>query len=405
MSTGPSLLDKAGLDARFVSLLLALAAIWAVLAVATGGIFISPRNLYNLSIQTCVTAIMACGMVYVVVARQIDLSVGSQMAFTGMLVAFVQTEWLGAETDYVWAVAIGAGVLAGLALGLFQGWWVAYRGVPAFVVTLAGYLMFRGAAFLVADGQTLAPLSTTFARLGGGVQGAIGPGWSRLLGLGVCALVLAQVLYARRSRARYQAAQPPLWADGLKVAVAWAMVLGFVEVMCAYPDPTASAEGGAPAGKGIAVPVLILGAVAVALQWVAQRTRLGRYVFAYGGNPEAAVLSGLPTQRVLVTLFMLMGALAALAAVITTARLNSGTHSIGQMAELYVIAATVIGGTSLAGGTGSIPGAIVGALLIQSLDNGMVLLDVSSAKRQIAIGLILIAAVWFDQVYNRRRGR
>lgn len=400
-----SWLERAGLDARFVSLLLALAAIWVALGLATGGIFLSPRNLYNLSIQTCVTAIMACGMVYVIVARQIDLSVGSQMAFIGMLVAFVQTEWLGAETDHVWAVSIALGVLAGLALGLFQGWWVAYRGVPAFVVTLAGYLMFRGAAFLVADGQTLAPLSTTFARLGGGVQGAIGPGWSWALGLLACAIVLAQVVQARRSRARYQAAQPPLWADALKVLLACAAVLGFVEVMCAYPDPASSLDAGVPVGKGIAVPVLILVAVAVLLHAVAQRTRLGRYVFAYGGNPEAAVLSGLPTQRVLLAVFMLMGALAAIAASITTARLNSGTHSIGQMAELYVIAATVIGGTSLAGGTGSIPGAIVGALLIQSLDNGMVLMDVSSAKRQIFIGLILIGAVWFDQVYNRRRGR
>jgi D-xylose transport system permease protein len=138
---------------------------------------------------------------------------------------------------------------------------------------------------------------------------------------------------------------------------------------------------------------------------VARQTRFGRYVFAYGGNPEAALLSGLPTKRVLLMLFALMGALAAIAAVITTARLNSGTHSIGQMAELYVIAAAVIGGTSLAGGAGSIAGAIAGALLIQSLDNGMVLMDVSSPKRQIAIGLILIAAVWFDVAYNRRQGR
>jgi D-xylose transport system permease protein len=145
--------------------------------------------------------------------------------------------------------------------------------------------------------------------------------------------------------------------------------------------------------------------VAAVLNVVARQTRFGRYVFAYGGNPEAALLSGLPTKRVLLMLFALMGALAAIAAVITTARLNSGTHSIGQMAELYVIAAAVIGGTSLAGGAGSIAGAIAGALLIQSLDNGMVLMDVSSPKRQIAIGLILIAAVWFDVAYNRRQGR
>ena len=399
-------LERAGFDLRFSSLVIALAVIWLLLAAATDGVFLSPRNLYNLSIQTCVTAIMACGMVYIIVARQIDLSVGSQMAAIGMVIAWAQTEWLGAETGGAWALSIGLGVLAGLALGLFQGWWVAYREVPAFVVTLAGYLMFRGAAFLVADGQTLAPLSTTYQRIGGGINGSIGPLASWLLGLLACALVVSQAVAARRSRMRYQAAMTPLWADALKAGVVCAGLLGFVAVVCAYPDPgSALVEGGALTGKGIGVPVLILVAVAAALHAVAQRTRFGRYVFAYGGNPEAALLSGLPTQRVLVTVFMLMGALAAIAAVITTSRLNSGTHSIGQMAELYVIAATVIGGTSLAGGTGTIPGAIVGALLIQSLDNGMVLMDVSSAKRQIFIGLILIGAVWFDVVYTRGQKR
>jgi D-xylose transport system permease protein len=176
-------------------------------------------------------------------------------------------------------------------------------------------------------------------------------------------------------------------------------------VVCAYPEPAGDVAGGAPEGKGIGVPVLILAVVAVSLAIVARRTRFGRHVFAYGGNPEAAFLSGLRTKRVVLALFVLMGALSAVAAVITTSRLNSGTHSIGQMAELYVIAATVIGGTSFAGGIGTIPGAIVGALMIQSLDNGMVLMDVPSAWRQIFIGLILIAAVWLDALYTRRIAR
>ncbi|HTS85734.1 MAG TPA: sugar ABC transporter permease [Usitatibacter sp.] len=397
-----SWLEKAGFDARFTSLVLALALIWAGLAWQTGGIFLSPRNLYNLSIQTCVTAIMACGMVYLIVARQIDLSVGSQIAFTGMVIAFVQVTWLGPETPYAWLVSIAAGVGAGAVLGVFQGWWVAYRGLPAFLVTLAGYLMFRGAAFLVADGQTLAPLSTTYQRIGGGVQGSIGPTWSWLLCVVACAWVIGQAAYARRSRARYNAAMAPLWADAFKALVTCAALIAFVAVMNAYPDPTGSAESGTPEGKGIGIPVLILVIVAVKLTVIAQRTRFGRHVFAYGGNPEAAFLSGLPVKRVVLALFAMMGALSAIAAVITTSRLNSGTHSIGQMAELYVIAATVIGGTSFAGGVGTIPGAIVGALLIQSLDNGMVLMDVSSAQRQIYIGLILIAAVWLDVLYSRR---
>jgi len=392
-----SMLEKAGFDARFSALVLALAAIWLGLTWATDGVFLSPRNLYNLSIQTCVTAIMACGMVYLIVARQIDLSVGSLMACTGMLVAWTQTNWLGIDGSLGWIVSIFVGLLAGVAVGVFQGWWVAYRGVPAFVVTLAGYLMYRGAAFLVADGQTLAPLSDDFQRLGGGLQGSIGPLWSWLLGGVACALLVMRTVGARRSRVRYGAKLAPLWADVLKVALIGGALLAFVAAVCAYPDPT-SEDGH---GKGLGLPVLMLIGIALLLDLVARRTRFGRHVWALGGNPEAALLSGLPTKRLLLQLFMLMGALSAIAAVITTARLGSGTHSIGQMAELYVIAATVIGGTSLAGGTGSIAGAIVGALLIQTLDNGMVLLDVSSAKRQIFIGLILIGAVWFDGLYTK----
>ena len=133
--------EKAGFDPRFSSLVIALAVIWVLLAIATDGIFLSPRNLYNLSIQTCVTAIMACGMVFIIVARQIDLSVGSQVAATGMVIAAMQVMWLGAETPGAWLLSIGGGILAGVAIGLFQGWWTAYREVPAFVVTLAGYLM------------------------------------------------------------------------------------------------------------------------------------------------------------------------------------------------------------------------------------------------------------------------
>jgi D-xylose transport system permease protein len=400
-----SWLEKAGFDPRFTSLVLALGAIWIALAIATDGIFLTPRNLYNLSIQTCVTAIMACGMVYLIVARQIDLSVGSQIAFTGMIIAFVQVRWLGPETPNAWLASIAAGVAAGAILGVFQGWWVAYRGLPAFLVTLAGYLMFRGAAFLVADGQTLAPLSSTFQRIGGGVSGSIGPTWSWILCAIACAWVIGQALHARRSRARSNAALAPLWADALKALVMCAAVVAFVAVMCAYPDPTSTAASGVPEGKGIGIPVLILIVVAVKLSIIARRTRFGRHVFAYGGNPEAAFLSGLHVKRVVLALFVMMGALSAIAAVITTSRLNSGTHSIGQMAELYVIAATVIGGTSFAGGIGTIPGAIVGALMIQSLDNGMVLMDVSSANRQIFIGLILIAAVWADAIYTRKIAR
>jgi D-xylose transport system permease protein len=397
-----AILRKSGVDPRLASMLLALLGVWAAFGALTHGVFLTPRNLYNLSIQTCVTAVMACGMVLLIVARQIDLSVGSLLAFSGMIIAYSQVHVLGAESHWGWTTSIGVGLAVGAAVGAFQGWWVAYQRVPAFVATLAGYLMYRGAAFLVADGQTIAPLNATYAKLGGGIGGSIGAPASAGLGAIACALVAWRAWVGRRGKARYGAALPPAWVDVLKVALQWAAIGAFVAVMSLYADPTQLTETGQPTGKGIGIPVLILIAVVLVLNFLAVRMRFGRYVFAYGGSPEAALLSGINTRRLILQLFAVMGLLAALAGVITTARLNSGANSIGQLAELYVIAATVIGGTSLAGGVGSVPGAVVGALLIQSLDNGMVLLDVSSAQRQIVIGLVLIAAVWFDALRRRR---
>ena len=397
--------NRSGLDPRFTSMLLALLLMWLVLAALTGGIFLTPRNLYNLSIQTCVIAVMACGMVYLMVARQIDLSVGSLLALTGMFAAYTQVELFAPGSPWGWIVSIFVAVSIGVLVGIFQGWWVAYQGVPAFVVTLAGYLMYRGAAFMVADGQTIAPLHPIYQMLGGGINGSIGVVASSCLGALACAYVLWRRWALRREMHRYSVQLPPLWLEAVKVGFQCAAIVAFVVVMNSYPDPTQMDAQGHPTGKGIAIPVLILLLVVFLLTFVAQRTRFGRYVFAYGGNPEAALLSGINTRMVIIKIFVMMGVLAAIAGVITTARLNSGANSIGQLAELYVIAATVIGGTSLAGGVGSIPGAVVGAIIIQTLDNGMVLLDVTSAKRQVLIGLVLIAAVWFDAFYNRKEGR
>ncbi|MET1027644.1 MAG: sugar ABC transporter permease [Dongiaceae bacterium] len=399
-----------GIDPRFSSMVLALIVIWVALQILTGGLFLTPRNLYNLSIQTCVTAVMACGMVFVIVARQIDLSVGSLLAFTGMVLAYTQVHIFAAGTelggsDLAWIISILAGIAVGVLVGIFQGMWISIAGIPAFVVTLAGYLMYRGAAFLVTDGQTISPLHPTYEKIGGGIGGSIGPTASSILGVVAAIWVVFHVWNTRHQRQRYGATQAPVWADGLKVAIGCAVIAGFVYMMNAYPDPSNRDAAGNPVGKGIGIPVLILLAVMIVLTFIATRTRFGRYVFAYGGNPEAALLSGINTKRLLISVFALMGSLSAIAAVITTARLNSGANSIGTLQELYVIAATVIGGTSLSGGLGSIPGAVIGALIIQSLDNGMVLLDVSSAQRQIFIGLILIGAVWFDTVYNKRMGR
>jgi D-xylose transport system permease protein len=387
------------------SMILALVAIWVVLEIATGGVFLSPRNLYNLSIQTSIGAVVTCGMVFVIVARQIDLSVGSLIAFTGVLTAFAQVNWFEGHPTASWLLSIVIGLAAGIAVGLFQGWWVAYRGLPALIVTLAGYLIYRGCAFLLADGQTIAPLDETYQRLGGGSAGSLGVGLSAVLAVVACAWLGWHVWSTRRERAKYSDDAAPVWLDVAKVVVGAAAIIAFVAVMASYPDRTRLDDNGNGPGMGIAVPVLILILVVVVLSFLAHRTRFGRYVYAYGGNPESALLAGINTRWLVVKIFVMMGILSGIAAVITTARLNAGANSIGQSAELYAIAAAVVGGTSLAGGVGSVPGAVIGALVIQSLENGMVMLDVGSAYRQIVIGLVLIAASWFDVEYNKRHSR
>ncbi len=375
-----------------LGMILAVAGIWLGLDVASDGLFLAPRNLYNLAVQSSVVGVMASGMVLVITARHIDLSVGSLLGFTGMLVAFLQ-----AESAWSWPLAAAAGVAVGAAFGGLQGWWVAYRGVPAFVVTLGGLLVFRGAAYLVADGRTVTPLAPGFGVVGGGIEGSIGATASWLLAAIAVASVVGLTLRARSTRTRHGFEPRPAWADALRAAGAACAIVAFVAVMNAHTQPRSDVA------RGIPVPVLIWIGSGLAMAVSFRSTRFGRYVAAIGGNPDAAVRAGINVRRVIVGVFAAMGALAAVGAVITTARLGAGTNSMGTLAELSVIAAAVIGGTSLAGGRGSIAGAVLGAVLMQSLENGMVLLGVSSAVRQIAIGGVLVLAVWIDVATRRRR--
>jgi len=385
-----------GIDARMLAMLAALLVIWLVFAVLTDGIFLTPRNLYNLAVQSTVVGIMATGMVLVIVARHIDLSVGSVLGFTGMVIATLQVEVFPLGAPWNWPLTILIGLGMGALVGCWQGYWVAYRGVPAFVVTLAGLLMFRGGAWLVTEGRTVAPLDPTYQLLGGGIAGSIGATWSWIVGIVAIAALAGLLWRARRSRQRHGFTVKPLALELVTFAIWSALIIGFVLVMNAYTKPRTDIA------RGIPVPVLILIAVVIVMTLIARTTRFGRYVFAMGGNPEAAELSGIDVKRTTMMIFALMGVLCAIAAVITTARLNAGANSMGLLAELNVIAAAVIGGTSLAGGIGTVGGAILGAVVMQSLDNGMVLMGVSSAMRQVIIGLVLIAAVWFDTVYRRR---
>lgn len=386
-------LKQAAIDWRLVMMGTVLAAIALVFNILSGGLFMSPENLYNIAQQTAVVGVVATVVVLVIVARHIDLSVGSVMGFVGVLIATLMY-----TAGWHWVEASLAGLAVAIAVSLYQGALTAMLGVPSFVVTLGGLMSFRGAAFLVADGKTQPVNDQFFQRLGGGFDGAIGVTASWVLA-GVIVLALVVQMWAkRRAKASYDVPNNPLWLDALIVLVPVAIVLGFVTAMNNYQIMNKDAP------QGIPIPVLIWAAVALVLSFIVHRTRFGRYVFAMGGNPEAAALVGIPVRKVTLMLFALMGVLITIAAIVSIARLNAGTNSLGTSMELYVIAAAVIGGTALAGGSGSILGSVLGALIMQSIDSGMLLLDVSIGVRYVIIGQVLIAAVVFDVVYRRMTG-
>lgn len=386
-------LKQAAIDWRLVMMGTVLAAIAIVFNILSGGLFLSPENLYNIAQQTAVVGVVATVVVLVIVARHIDLSVGSVMGFVGVLIATLMY-----TAGWHWVEASLAGLAVAIAVSLYQGALTAMLGVPSFVVTLGGLMSFRGAAFLVADGKTQPVNDQFFQRLGGGFDGAIGVTASWVLAGVIVLALVAQMWAKRRAKASYDVPNNPLWLDALIVLVPVAIVLGFVTAMNHYQIMNKDAP------QGIPIPVLIWAAVALVLSFIVHRTRFGRYVFAMGGNPEAAALVGIPVRKVTLMLFALMGVLITIAAIVSIARLNAGTNSLGTSMELYVIAAAVIGGTALAGGSGSILGSVLGALIMQSIDSGMLLLDVSIGVRYVIIGQVLIAAVVFDVVYRRMTG-
>lgn len=439
------------LDTRMLGMLVALVVIWVGFDIASGvmrpgsgglfgGSFLTPRNLWILLVQTTVIAVMTTGMVLVIVLRQIDLSVGSMLSVvavaTGVLQVFELGPMLGVGHPVIWLAAVVFAIALGSAIGFVNGVLIAYGQIPSFIVTLGGLIAFSGTAFLIASGVTVAPMDKTFKLFGGnGPAASIGPIWSWVLGAAVCVMIIIMIVMSRRRRIHFKFATKPIWAEFLTGIVGCAAVLGITAIVNAYPYPPRVAErfaldNGIPIPPGVEdragtdicmagekvvscldglsfatgypIPVLITLAVAVTMTFIARRTRFGRYVFATGGNPEAAELAGVNTKWLTVKVFTLMGALVGISAIIASARLDAATTALGTLNELYVIAAAVIGGTSLAGGIGTIYGAIAGALLMQSLQSGMALLNVDSAYTNILVGGVLVLAVFVDQLYRRR---
>jgi D-xylose transport system permease protein len=414
-----SLLSALELDTRLLGMIGALAVIWLFFNLVSGGDFITPRNLWNLSVQSASIAIMATGMVLIIVSRNIDLSVGSMLGLIGYVMAMVQVEWLpkvfgiSYHEPYVWIIALAVGIALGVVIGGITGFIVAYGGVPSFIVTLGGLLVWRGLIFRFAQGQTLAPMNETFQLFGGGPKGALGdiPSW--ILGFLACAGILFTLWAGRRRRRRYGFPVRPLWAEVAVGAIGCAAVLAAVWVANSYPWPEALAaqfiqQHGLPAGTvipvGVAVPVVVMIGVGLVMTYVATRRQFGRYVYAIGGNPDAAELGGINVRRTIMMTFVVMGILAAISAAVQTARLNAAVTNLGVQNELDVISAAVIGGTSFAGGIGTIPGAILGAVVMQSLRSGMLLLNVDSPMQDVVVGVVLVAAVGFDSYIRRRSG-
>jgi D-xylose transport system permease protein len=447
------------IDARMLGMIAALVLIWCAFDIASGilrgnfggllgGSFLTPRNLWTLLVQTSSIAIMSTGMVLLIVMRQIDLSVGSMLSLIAVAAAVLQvfnlSPTLGVGHPVIWVLAVVFSIALGAGVGAVNGALTAYAKIPAFIVTLGGLIAYSGLAFLLAKGETVAPMDKTYEIFGGGITISwLGPFWSWLIAVVVCAAIVFGIVNGRRQRQRFSFPLRPVWAEAFLAALGSAVVLGITMVMTSYPWPSKLIENYAKANNvvippgiedkdgsavcvvtdmatgvatdkvvrcaegliyytGYSVPVLVTLAVGLLMTFIATRTLFGRYVYAIGGNPEAAELAGINTKWMIVKVFALMGALVGISSVISSARLNAATNALGVLSELYVIAAAVIGGTSLAGGVGTIYGAMLGALMMQSIISGMSLLNLPAAYQNIVVGVVLVLAVWLDQLYSRR---
>jgi len=409
------------IDLRLAGMIVALICIWIGFGMASNGLFLTPRNFYDVSVQSVPVAIMATGMVLIIVSRNIDLSVGSIMGLTAYMAAMSQRVWLTENLGLPYGgieiaiIAVLVAIAVGACIGAIQGGLIAYVGIPSFIVTLGGLLIWRGLIFKIQQGQTIAPMDKNFSVLGGGLpQGSIGQWPTWILGLVVCAGIVYALIASRRKRRDYGFPVRPRWALATLMIGGCATVMAAVAVLTNYPLPPLLATKFAqdhdivePAGGliipvGVAAPVVILLLVTLAMMYITTRRQFGRYVFAIGGNPEAANLAGINTRRTILGTFVLIGILCAVAGAIQTARLDSGVTSTGTGYELLVIAAAVLGGTSFAGGVGTIPGAVLGAVVMQSLKSGMVTINVDSPMQDVAIGSVLIFAVGIDTILRRR---
>jgi len=414
-----ALFAQTEIDSRLFGMLIAFVLILVTFHILSGGTLIQPDNMITMSVQAAGIAIIATGMVLVIVSRNIDLSVGSLVGLISMSYALWMTDWfprifgLGPDVPFQWLLALALGIGMGAAVGALQGFIIAYIGVPSFIVTLGGLLSIRGLVWYQSEGAAVVGLDPTFDLIGGGALGSVGGLITWILGIVGCVAIIAILYNSRRQRRRYNFPVRPMWAEVLLGAVGCGVVLALAWFANNAFWPKGLADqyaidhhvdpNGLQIPIGFPYPIVLLVIVTLVMTFIATRRRFGRYVYAYGGNPDAAELAGINTRWTILKTYVLMGILCAFAAAIAAARLNGSTLDIGTSYELYVIAAAVVGGTSFAGGIGTIPGAVLGAFVLAALNYGLSFIGVNSPGQNVAAGVVLILAVGFDTL-NRRRG-
>ena len=373
---------------RTSGIYVAFVAIVALFAFLTDGVSLSPGNITNIVLQYSYILVLAIGMVLVIIAGHIDLSVGSVVALTGAVSAV-----LVIQRDYPWWVGMLAALAVGLAVGAWQGFWVAYVGIPAFIVTLAGMLVFRGLTLQVLDNISLSPFGEPYTDVASGFLNGLlgGNGYDAFtLLIGAVAVAGYAVSGFRTRLARIRYAQP---VESFPLFVARVVAVGAVVMYFAWQLAHA---------RGLPIVLIILGVLIITYAVISNRTVFGRQIYAIGGNLAAAQLSGVKVKVVNFWIFVNMGFLAAVAGIIYSSRSNGAQPSAGNMFELDAIAAVFIGGAAVTGGVGTVVGAMVGGLLVAVMSNGMQLMGVEQQVQSIVKGLVLLLAVAFD-VYNKRR--
>lgn len=371
------------------TMIIALVAIWVFFEIITKGIFLTPRNMNNLFLQMTFIGIASSAMVLIMVAGHIDLSAGSVVGFIGAVIAvLLRSHNTNVFLALLICVAIGA------AIGIWQGYWVAYLGIPAFIVTLSSQLVFRGGVLGVTQGSTVQPDNAIFKAIGQGYLPNIGGPDASLNVTAILAGALFIIFYIafsikkRRDRIKFNFIVDKRSKFILKL-IAMSIVIALVFQVWAKD-------------RGIPIAIIILGVVVLIMHIVSTRTAFGRHVYAIGGNRDAAELSGINVKKTTMFIFIIMGIAASISGIVYTSRLNAAAIAGGTGSELDIIASAIIGGTSPSGGSGTVLGCIIGALVMASLDNGMSLLSLGSFEKYVVKGLVLLFAVVVDTINKRK---